>query len=58
MFCGYPQVVRPDNGPEFISRAFMAWAHSHGVRRILIEPGHPVQNGYVESFSGKFRPSA
>lgn len=24
---GYPLAVRTDNGPEFTSRAFMAWAH-------------------------------
>jgi putative transposase len=54
-FRGYPQAVRTDNGPEFTSRAFMAWAQSHGVRHILIEPGRPMQNGYIESFNGKFR---
>jgi len=55
VFRGYPLAVRTDNGPEFTSRAFMAWAHSHGVRHILIEPGRPMQNGYIESFNGKFR---
>jgi putative transposase len=55
VFRGYPQAVRTDNGPEFTSRAFMAWANSHGVRHILIEPGRPMQNGYIESFNGKFR---
>ena len=55
IFRGYPQAVRTDNGPEFTSRAFMAWAHSHGVQHILIEPGRPMQNGYIESFNGKFR---
>ena len=55
IFRGYPLAVRTDNGPEFTSRAFMAWANSHGVRHILIEPGRPMQNGYIESFNGKFR---
>jgi len=55
VFRGYPLAVRTDNGPEFTSRAFMAWAQSHGVRHILIEPGRPMQNGYIESFNGKFR---
>jgi len=55
LFRGYPQAVRTDNGPEFTSRAFMGWAHSHGIRHILIEPGRPMQNGYIESFNGKFR---
>ena len=55
IFRGYPQAVRTDNGPEFTSRAFMAWASTHGIRHILIEPGRPMQNGYIESFNGKFR---
>ena len=55
VFRGYPQVVRTDNGPEFTSRAFMGWARTHGIRHILIEPGRPMQNGYIESFNGKFR---
>jgi len=55
LFRGYPAVVRTDNGPEFTSRAFMAWALKHGIRHILIEPGRPMQNGYIESFNGKFR---
>ena len=54
-FRGYPLAVRTDNGPEFTSRAFMAWAQSHSIRHILIQPGRPMQNGYIESFNGKFR---
>jgi putative transposase len=55
LFRGYPAAVRTDNGPEFTCRAFIAWAQSHGVRHILIQPGRPMQNGYIESFNGKFR---
>ena len=55
VFRGYPGAVRTDNGPEFTSRAFMAWAQSRQIRHILIEPGRPMQNGYIESFNGKFR---
>lgn len=55
LFRGYPQSVRTDNGPEFTSNAFMAWAQTHGIRHILIQPGRPMQNGYIESFNGKFR---
>ena len=55
LFRGYPRVVRTDNGPEFTSRAFMGWAQAHGIRHILIAPGKPMQNGYIESFNGKFR---
>jgi len=55
VFRGYPLAVRTDNGPEFTCRAFMAWAQGHGIRHILIEPGRPMQNGYIESFNGRFR---
>lgn len=55
VFRGYPEMVRTDNGPEFTSRMFMAWAQTHGIRHILIQPGRPMQNGYIESFNGKFR---
>ena len=33
----------------------MAWAQALGVRHIPIQPGHPMQKGYIESFNGKFR---
>jgi putative transposase len=32
----------------------MAWALKHGTRHVLIEPGRPMQNGYIESFNDKF----
>lgn len=54
-FRGYPNAVRTDNGPEFTSRAFIAWTQRRGIRHLLIQPGRPMQNGYIESFNGKFR---
>lgn len=54
-FRGYPKAVRTDQGPEFTSRAFLAWALARGVRHILNQPGKPTQNAYIESFNGKFR---
>lgn len=54
-FRGYPAAVRTDNGLEFTSGAFIAWARSCGIRHILIEPGRPMQNGYIKSFNGRFR---
>jgi transposase InsO family protein len=32
-----------------------AAAQGQDVRHILIEPGRTMQNGYIESFKGKFR---
>jgi putative transposase len=54
-FRGYPRAVRTDNGPEFTSRAFLTWTQAHSIEHILIEPGKPMQNGYIESFNGTFR---
>ena len=52
---GLPQVIRTDNGKEFCGRAMLSWAHGHGVKLRLIEPGKPNQNAYVESFNGRLR---
>ena len=49
-----PAALRCDNGPEFWSRAFQAWAHEK-VKIDFIQPGKPQQNAFVESFNGKFR---
>lgn len=54
-FRGYPRAIRTDGGPEFTSRAFLGWAHARGIEHLLIEPGKPTQNAYIESFNGKFR---
>ena len=52
---GKPDGLRLDNGPEFTSRYFTAWAEQRGVPLIYIQPGKPVQNRYIESFDGRFR---
>ena len=52
---GAPEVLRSDNGPEFVSRALLSWVLLEGMRTALIEPGKPWQNGTCESFNGKFR---
>jgi putative transposase len=44
-----------DNGPEFTGQALDAWAYRNGVQLDFIDPGKPMQNGYQESFNGKFR---
>ena len=52
---GKPQVLRTDNGPEFISEALARWARRHGVELRFIQPGKPMQNGYVERFNRTYR---
>lgn len=52
---GYPEKLRCDNGPEFISIALAGWAEDHGVRLDFIKPGKPTQNSYVERFNRTYR---
>ncbi len=50
-----PAFIRSDNGPEFIAYALRRWAESSTTTTAYIEPGSPWQNGFVESFNGRFR---
>lgn len=52
---GYPQSIRVDNGPEFTGKHFQQWAEQRGIYIDYIEPGKPMDNGFIESFNGKFR---
>ena len=52
---GVPAHLRSDNGPEFIAEVLRAYLERAGVGTLYIEPGAPWQNGYAESFGGKFR---
>jgi putative transposase len=52
---GLPQRIVCDNGPEFTGKALVEWQLASGVALHFIQPGKPMQNGFVESFNGKFR---
>jgi len=52
---GAPKYLRSDNGPEFIAKEVQRWLAENNVKTIYIEPGSPWQNGFVESFHGRFR---
>lgn len=52
---GLPTGIVCDNGPEFRSKALFKWQEATGVRLDYIEKGKPQQNGFVESFNGRFR---
>jgi putative transposase len=52
---GEPQAIQVDNGSEFTSNHFDAWAYLRGVRLDFIRPGKPVENAFVESFNGRLR---
>jgi putative transposase len=50
-----PIRIRSDNGPEFVSMAFINWLHSAGIEHETITPGKPNENAYIESFNSRFR---
>jgi putative transposase len=52
---GVPEVIRSDNGSEFIGKAVGDWLARNGIESLFIEPGKPWQNGKGESFNGKLR---
>ena len=52
---GAPAHIRSDNGPELTAELLREWLGWLGVQTLFIEPGSPWENGYVESFNGKFR---
>ena len=54
-FRGLPKMIRVDNGPEFISHVLDEWCRKHGIALTYIQPGKPMQNGYVERCNGSIR---
>ena len=52
---GIPNYIRSDNGSEFTADSIRKWLFRLGVTTAFIEPGSPWENGYIESFNGKFR---
>ena len=52
---GVPDYIRSDNGSEFTAKVVREWLARVEVKTLYIEPGSPWENGYVESFNGKFR---
>jgi len=52
---GAPEYIRSDNGSEFTAKIVRRWLSNIGVQTLYIEPGSPWENGYIESFNGKFR---
>lgn len=52
---GFPEMIRSDNGSEFIASATTEWLEANGIKAMFIEPGKPWQNGKCESFNGKLR---
>ncbi len=52
---GAPNLLRSDNGPEFVSMAVIRWLATQNIETAYVAPGKPMRNGANESFNGKFR---
>jgi putative transposase len=52
---GKPEVIRCDNGPEYISAAIQSCAQEWKIRLEYIQPSNPLQNAYVERFNRTVR---
>ncbi len=45
---GIPEILRSDNGPQFVSYEFIEFARKYGFRHITSSPKYPQSNGEVE----------
>lgn len=51
----FPDSIVIDNGSEFTGKAMDQWAFENKIKLDFIRPGKPQENGFIESFNGKFR---
>jgi putative transposase len=52
---GLPEMIRVDNGPEFISHQLDIWCKENNITLHFIQPGKPTQNAFVERCNGNIR---
>ncbi len=52
---GCPNAIIRDDGPEFRSKDFQGIVSRYRIKEVVIPPGEPFRNGYVESFHSRMR---
>lgn len=52
---GKPNIIRCDNGPEYISHNLQNWAKKQNITLQYIQPGKPQQNAYIERYNRTVR---
>lgn len=52
---GRPLIIHSDQGSEYTSEDYVALVHSTGTQLSMSAAGCPWENGYQESFYGKFK---
>ena len=52
---GMPHNIRMDNGPEFTSHRLEEWCTQRRITLQFIQPGKPMQNGFIERKNGSIR---
>ena len=52
---GLPDLLRVDNGPEFLSQELVDWCAANGILIRYIQPGKPNQNAFIERFNRTYR---
>ena len=52
---GKPAAIRAENGPDFIAAVLCDWCRERNITLRFIQPGRPMQNGFIERFNRSYR---